>query len=619
MKIFYCFLISCLVGISVNCQLWANEASQSFSENIDKIENLFRLDRETLPATTVIDTANQILEQRIYYSADITAKVFILLAQTAINRGDINKALQFAQDGLTVVGINDNLKVQLLLQLSFVNYSEGRIQLVLNYAQQAVKLAKQIEQVRYQLIAMSYSAMSNALLAKQKIAFEQLQQVEQLLVSHEQFNEHIDVIEILALAHLYLRDYEVASALYNKAIKLRYDSDRVAGINRSYYYLALVNLEQKRLDDAYSGFYEAKQQASTHDLTIRVAYANLGLGRVLLEQAAADDAILLLNEAREVFQQENLSSPFLSTLVRLAQAFVLKDELDKAKNVLVTAESHMKQVVIAKEHIPLFQLLAQMYRRYHNYEKALGYTEQYLNLYQRFYPALTSHHRNEVGLTQVENNQQLALNLAVQSDLRQSYFERYQKLKYIIFGLSLVLVILVAYLIWISFKQRSLRLNRDYDEVEKPLDYLASSNQSKKLYHYHFKMARRYQYPISIGYLLVNNWEELCFRFNKKTVNEVKSIIATLINEITDEFEQVGLLHDGEYIILAPHQMPEHIEMKLKRLSNNLTTRFFANLGDFSVKMSFSVDCPNVQDIDPYIFLSRLSESTRSDSANFLQ
>ena len=35
---------------------------------------------------------------------------------------------------------------------------------------------------------------------------------------------------------------------------------------------------------------------------------------------------------------------------------------------------------------------------------------------------------------------------------------------------------------------------------------------------------------------------------------------------------------------------------------------FFANLGEFSVNIAFSIATPSVQDIDPYIFLSRLSE-----------
>ena len=45
---------------------------------------------------------------------------------------------------------------------------------------------------------------------------------------------------------------------------------------------------------------------------------------------------------------------------------------------------------------------------------------------------------------------------------------------------------------------------------------------------------------------------------------------------------------------------------KMDKIVDALKVRFFANLGEFSVNIVFSLDAPNVQDIDPYIFLSRL-------------
>lgn len=44
----------------------------------------------------------------------------------------------------------------------------------------------------------------------------------------------------------------------------------------------------------------------------------------------------------------------------------------------------------------------------------------------------------------------------------------------------------------------------------------------------------------------------------------------------------------------------------MDKIVDALKVRFFANLGEFSVNIVFSLDAPNVQDIDPYIFLSRL-------------
>jgi hypothetical protein len=50
----------------------------------------------------------------------------------------------------------------------------------------------------------------------------------------------------------------------------------------------------------------------------------------------------------------------------------------------------------------------------------------------------------------------------------------------------------------------------------------------------------------------------------------------------------------------------------MEKLVSALKLRFFANLGDFSVIIAYSIESPNFQDIDPYIFLSQLSDSIKA-------
>ena len=91
-------------------------------------------------------------------------------------------------------------------------------------------------------------------------------------------------------------------------------------------------------------------------------------------------------------------------------------------------------------------------------------------------------------------------------------------------------------------------------------------------------------------------------------ISEVNKTLATLINEHMGEFDQSGQINDGEYIVLFPHQSRGQAQAKFEKLIDALKVRFFANLGEFSVNIRFSLDTPAVQDIDPYIFLSRLSD-----------
>jgi len=78
-----------------------------------------------------------------------------------------------------------------------------------------------------------------------------------------------------------------------------------------------------------------------------------------------------------------------------------------------------------------------------------------------------------------------------------------------------------------------------------------------------------------------------------------------------NEFEIVVLINELDFLLLFPHQDRDTVEYTMNNLISALKLRFFANLGEFSVTISYSIESPNFQDIDPYIFLSQLSDSTK--------
>ncbi|WP_189377903.1 tetratricopeptide repeat protein [Thalassotalea profundi] len=589
----------------------------AITENIKKIDAFFAMEKEILPADEVITLANKVIKQRHYYSANTIAKMFILLSDTADNKGDLGKSIQFAQDGLGVVGINNVLRVNLLLKLAAGYYVEGHFHQVHEFAQEAVKLSRHITSVKSLLVALSYSAMSNALIANNSAAHQELQEVSQLLADNNQFNNHLEVIEILALALLYQQDYNTAKTLYNKAIKLRFESNKIDGIDRSYYYLATTNLKLARLNDAYSGFYQAKQQATKNKLPIRIAFANLGLGQVLLLQKDYAQAIEHLQKAESRLKNESFGAPYLTALINLAKAYSAIDDKPASYIALKRAEQLAQKIEISYDQLDLYTLLADMYSEKNKEQQALEALKKQLQLYKEHYYQKPVTAQGEKDISLDLKNKQIALNVAVQSDLRQSYFKKYQNTKKIIYLLLALLIIFLFTSFYLYLSQRNQRLNKAYDDIERPIDYIAPPPQTKKMYQLNFKKARKFEYVISVGYLSIDNWQELTFSFNKKVVAEVTKTIALLINEYIGEFDQVGLINEGEYLFLSPHQSKESLQAKLNLLSNAINTRFFANLGDFSVKNSYSCQSPSPQDIDPFIFLSRLSESASIETPTF--
>ena len=194
------------------------------------INQYFTLDKEALPYKEVLDFSRDIIKNRKNYNNDAIAKVYILLANVATNKGDIARAFQFAVDGLELPTIDPAIKLNLMLKVADGYYDKGKHYRVLDIANQAIELAEQTSNIKYQLIAFSYRSMAFALLAKYQQAINDLYQVEKLISEHKEFSNHLELLNILAVAHYYLGDFQTTVAIYQNIIKTK-------GTNQSGYQL----------------------------------------------------------------------------------------------------------------------------------------------------------------------------------------------------------------------------------------------------------------------------------------------------------------------------------------------------------------------------------------------
>jgi len=586
-------------------------SNTEIQQNIAQINRYFDAEKETISYDDVVKLSSSIIQNRQFYNNNIVAKVFILLADAATSKGDLARAMQFALDGKSLVAIEKSLELPLLLKIASGYYIKGKFRRVKDIAQQAITLASQINDIQYLLKALSYRGMANALMGEHQLALNDLKQVELLLAENQQFSDHIDLLEVLAIAHFYLNDHQAAVTFYNKVLKLRFKLSQKNNIGLTYYSLARSYLKLSQFDDAYNAFWEAKQHAKSKNAPIRIAYAQLGLGQVLLLQKQEELALVALQKAESLFHGQNLTKPYLSTLIALAKVTMSLERKKLTFQYLEQAITISENIELTYEQIELYQLLSMMYQEKKQFKKALIAQQEYIKLYQRF--SVNKKEQAVSGSSLSAKSRQLSLNLAEESELRAQFNAKFTHQKLVISILIALLTLLVLFALYISLKLRAFKLNQAYDDIEKPADFLASPSQTKKLYQRHYKMARKYQFPLIIGYLSVDNWQELTFHFSKKIVNEVASAIAILVNEHIGEFDQVGLINEGEYLFLCPYQTDEDLQVKLTQLTKALKLRFFANLGGFSIKISYAYQSPAVQDIDPYIFLSRLSESTSTE------
>jgi tetratricopeptide (TPR) repeat protein len=589
---------------------------------ITQVEHLFKQNAETLNYHNVVELSNKIINQRINYPSDIVAKTYLLLANVAINKGELETALQFTNDGLATATQNQAIILPLQINLAKIFSAKKQYQQLLTTVQQAINTPQKNKNTRCFLIALSYRSVAFSMLGQHTKALIDLQQVETAIQENTAFSEHISLLTILANAYYHLGDYQTALMLQLKILKLRFNLNRLNNIDQTYFHLANAYYRLNRFNDAYTAYWEAKDYAIKKGAPIHIAYASQGLSLTLLRQKQYKIAQIEASQAKELFYKHNLATSYLESIIILSQIYQAIEREDKSFSLLLKAEKLAKNIKLSPDYIVFYQYLANMYLIKNDLNKAYLWQKKYsetLLEHALFANKIIEFNRDPINSEIVNVNdipastksRQLAIKLAEQSELTSSFSSKFrtQQLFIVISTIITLLLLVLITLLWI--KQRRKKLQAEYEALEKPSYLLANAVQTKQLYQTNFNMARKYNYPLTLSYISITNWQELTFQFNKKTVLEVSRGIARLINEQLSEFESAGVINNGEYLLSFPHQNKEKVTKTIEKLVSSLKLRYFANLGEFSVIVAYSIESPDFQDIDPYIFLSQLSDSIK--------
>lgn len=595
------------------CNIVKAESSNNAQNYRQLLQRYYLQDKATLISQDIVDAAQAVVSNRKEYSSVTVATAFSLLSDVAFNRGNLIPALQFAQYGNETEQPDVMLQLDLLLKIARGYYGQAKYIQLRAVAEKAAWMAEQSNDMNYHLQALAYSVVAYALSADYALAVAELDKVEYLLSQNQNNVDQITLLEIIAEAHFNLAEYESAVELLNHVLKLRNDMSITQGVARTYHLIANSYYQLQRFDDAYNAFWQSLKLAKQDNLVVRIALAELGLGQVLYQQQHYTQAKERLLNAQLVFNQFNLLQVKLSTQISLVKVMYALNQRAEANRILLLAQSLAEKIVLSPQQIELFLLLTDYYRTAKKFELAIEAQDRYLLLYQGFYSNanIKTSLANSAKITRTRTKT-LALNLAEKSQLSLTFTDKFYRQKVLIILLTIALSCSLLVAIIYRFKLHRKRFNDGYDENDLPKNCLLQPAQTKRWYQQQYKIARKYQYNISVAYLVIENWQELSFHFNAKILTDVSKAIAIIINEYIDEEDYAGVISAGEYLFLCPHQTTEQVLIKFNNIKQAIKTRFFANLGDYSVKVRFSIDTPNIQDIDPYVFLSRLSEGTKT-------
>jgi tetratricopeptide (TPR) repeat protein len=592
----------------------------------NQVQQLLKVDSEIIDTAAVTILSKKILDNRQHYSNDVLAKVFLLLTRIANNQGDIKKILHYAQSGLLANTLDKKIKFLLTLKLASVFMSQKQYQDLLALMQTVINSDEFSQYTNYQLLSLSYRSVAYSMLNKHHQALNDLKRVE-LGINHSQLTENIELLTILAMAYHHLGDYQTSLTMQLKILQSRFKMGLMRNIDQTYLYLGYAYLHLQRLDDAYNAFWESKNHAINKKAKINVAHANKGLGIVLTIQKHFDKALAPLREAVGVFKDNNMFDNQTEALVVLAKAKIGAGLNDGAHAHLLEIIQILGGKDISIEYPGFYRMVSEMHYRQADYKSAYLWREKYsfalrTKLVDKKKKASLVHGLPHLALelsrlkVPVEQSKKLAVELAEDNEISSSFFNKYKEQRVIVISLTVLVLLLLFASLGLLFKLRAQTTKPRNDALEKFNTVTTNPMQTKSDYQLAFKKARKFQYAFSVGYLIVENWQELDFHFNKRSIKAVTREIAEVIDEYLMEFDYAGLLTQGEYLLLFEHQSDEQIINKLDKLIQAVNATAFADIGDFSLTMRYSLNKPKFQDIDPYLFLARIGESVSIDKVN---
>lgn len=609
-----------LLGISFSAL--ADEKEPLTQEQlISQIESLFLEDVETLNYSEIVDLGNKIIIQRKLYPSETLAKTYLLLANVASNKGELETAFQFIQDGLAVSTLHEKTNLDLQITLASIHTAKNQSNALFTTAQQALDMQEIDDNTLYSLIALSYRCVAFAMLDQPKKALADLQKIASTIKINPSFTDNISLLAVLADAYYYLGDYQTTLTVQLKILELRFHLKKLGNVNQTYYHIANAYYRLHRFNDAYNAYWEAKMYSEKKKAPIYVAYANQGLGLTLFQQKQYIKAELNILAAKSLFYQHNLAKSYLETLITLIQISQATEQHNKTISLVLEAEKITRSTELTDDYIIIYKILAQTYMFEKDIDSAYFWQKKYSDaLLKMNKPVLFNYPLppiNIVNLDKPDNidtdnqSRQLTSKSPEKSELTVSLSKNHQQ-KTLILTLSFMTFLLLIFVVFLWLKLRTIKLKATDEAIEIPDNITTCPLQTKKLYQKNFSMAKQYSYPLTLGYISISNWQELSFQFNKRVVAEVTGEIASLISKYISEFDNAGLISDGEYLIFFSHQEKPEVEIAMEKILSVLKLRFFANLGTFSLNLTYSIESLSFhQDSDPDIFLSQLRDSIK--------
>ncbi|MCB0807506.1 MAG: tetratricopeptide repeat protein [Bacteroidales bacterium] len=358
--------------------------------------------------------------------------------------------------------------------LSFVHYHTGIIDTSIFYANEALSIAKRINNTY--LIARIYSHLGNAysrIAAFDKslhFFFESLKIVEDTIpnTSAEKTLYYKSLLlNNIGTAYKNMGQYEVALNYFSESLTNRKQLNDLNGIASCLQNIGVVYEHEKKFDTALILYQEALKIRDSLDQYSYQAELLLNIGVVYMETGEFGKSEKQLNEAAEIFREVDRKRLLVVSYLKLAGLKLKTGGYDSAFSYL------SKSIAISKKHNykiyerDAYNLLSQFYTAKGEYEKALESRNLQMTLTDSVFSAEMATQVAELKARYETERMEKEIDiLSKENEIKQLKIERKSTLVYILIIVAVVFVLLLVVAV-LLLNRRRLRQKQINSELEK--------------------------------------------------------------------------------------------------------------------------------------------------------
>ncbi len=398
----YIFLILLLVGTS---KLYSQQAIKSQIEQADSLSEAGLFDEaeklliQVLSKSTNLKDSfllyanlcsiskkyNKIPQMEAYGHCSISEKfhpysnlepfgdVLYNLSVAKFRRGEIDSTFYYAEKALNIrqehlPSIHKKI-AQNLVALGVYHSNKGNTNLAIDYQEQALVLALNINPPNYNSLVVSYFSLGSAYHSSNNILKARenydlaLTYYKDSLATNENYKGHIfNAIGVLLETQ---EDYETSEEYYKESIKIFTNADNIFASRTVYSNLANIYANLGKYAEAKKMHKKVIYLLENSSYENELPWKYLNLGATYIQELEYDSALVVLNKAKLLNTKVSVAENELSTVIlnHCATVYIELNEHEKAKVELLKSIKIAKEIFGLKDHdlSESYYLLAKSY------------------------------------------------------------------------------------------------------------------------------------------------------------------------------------------------------------------------------------------------------------------